>query len=112
MQKREQEATELKLTKKEIEEREEMRQGEMRRELQKAIKRKAEREKEKEARDEEMVRLCVTYLFCSYYYFGLCMYAQALLQRMKEAEMFKEWESQEDEVGLSLSPLIHSYLYP
>ena len=31
---------------------------------------------------------------------------------MKEAEMFKEWESQEDEVGLSLSlslsPLIYS----
>ena len=66
MQKREQEATELKLTKKEIEDREEMRQGEMRRELQKAIKRKAEREKEKEARDEEMVRLmCIVCYLCS-----------------------------------------------
>lgn len=47
------------MTKKEIEEREERRQGEMRRELQKAIKRKAEREKEKEARDEEMVRVYI-----------------------------------------------------
>ena len=35
-----------------------------------------EREREKEAREEEM----------------------ALLQRMKEAELFKEWESQEDTV--------------
>ena len=55
VQKRDQEATEFKLTKREIEEREEKRQEEMRRELQKAIKRKAEREKEKEAREEEMV---------------------------------------------------------
>ena len=36
-----------------------------------------EREREKEAREEET----------------------ALLQRMKEAEMFKEWESQEDTVS-------------
>ena len=35
-----------------------------------------EREREKEAREEEM----------------------ALLQRMKEAELFKEWEAQEDTV--------------
>lgn len=35
-----------------------------------------EREREKEAREEEM----------------------ALLQRMKEADLFKEWESQEDDV--------------
>ena len=27
--------------------------------------------------------------------------SQTLLQRMKEAEMFKEWESQEDEVRIS-----------
>ena len=58
VQKRDQEATEFKLTKREIEEREEKRQEEMRRELQKAIKRKAEREKEKEAREEEMVSSC------------------------------------------------------
>ena len=74
MQKREQEATELKLTKKEIEEREEMRQGEMRRELQKAIKRKAEREKEKEARDEEMVRPSVAHLCSCYMYLFWIMY--------------------------------------
>ena len=61
MQKREQEATELKLTKREIEEREEQRQEEMKRELQKAIKRKAEREKEKEARESEMVRWVYVY---------------------------------------------------
>lgn len=36
-----------------------------------------ERVKEKEAREEEMT----------------------LLQRLKEAEMFKEWESQEDDVS-------------
>ncbi len=36
-----------------------------------------EREREKEDREQEMV----------------------LLQRMKEAEMFKEWESQEDDVS-------------
>ena len=40
-----------------------------------------EREKEKELREEEML----------------------LLQRMKEAEMFKEWESQEDEVCIVIA---------
>ena len=41
-----------------------------------------EREKEREAREEEM----------------------ALLQRMKEAELFKEWESQEDDVRRESPP--------
>lgn len=102
----------LKLSKKEVERRERQRQEETKRELEKVKKRRLvrscccchcclcgrgwdfhiltrlcalcnkpsvvqEREREKEAREEEM----------------------ALLQRMKEAELFKEWESQEDEVG-------------
>jgi hypothetical protein len=99
------------LTNREIEEREERRQGEMRRELQKAIKRKAEREKEKEARDEEMVCSTCLLLQLLLLIFGLYMYVQALLQRMKEAEMFKEWESQEDDVGLSLSFSLLTYSY-
>ena len=29
----------------------------------------------------------------------VCVCCQVLLQRMKEADLFKEWESQEDQVG-------------
>ncbi len=63
------------MTKKEIEEREERRQGEMRRELQKAIKRKAEREKEKEAREDEMVRLCIhVIVVCLFFFLQLLLH--------------------------------------
>ena len=30
---------------------------------------------------------------------GVTVCGQVLLQRMKEADLFKEWESQEDQVG-------------
>ena len=74
------------MTKKEIEEREERRQGEMRRELQKAIKRKAEREKEKEAREEEMVRLCLSSLQLLLFWIIVCIGTFATNERSRDVQ--------------------------
>ncbi|XP_019856665.1 PREDICTED: cactin-like [Amphimedon queenslandica] len=81
--KREKEAEETKVSAEELERREKRRQVEMKTELEKVKKRRIEREKEREAREEEM----------------------ALLQRMKEADMFKEWENQEDDFHLEQAKL-------
>ena len=67
----------------EIERREHQRQVEMRRELEKVKKRRIEREKEREQREEQMTRL----------------------QRMREAEMFKEWEDRERKFHLEQAKL-------
>lgn len=81
--KRDQEQSKMKLTEAQIEERERLRQAEMKRELEKVKRRRIEREREKEARDNEM----------------------SMLQRLKEAEMFKEWEQQEDQFHLEQAKL-------
>ncbi|XP_065911758.1 splicing factor Cactin-like isoform X2 [Dysidea avara] len=81
--KRDQEVSKMKLTETEVEERERLRQTEMKRELEKVKRRRIEREREKEARDNEMT----------------------MLQRLKEAEMFKEWEQQEDHFHLEQAKL-------
>ena len=55
-----------------------------------------EREKEREQREEEMVRdLNLFFVPSSRHSLSS---VQTLLQRMREAEMFKEWEDQEDKV--------------
>ena len=42
------------------------------------------------------VGLCtLDFLYCMYF---KCVVLQVLLQRLKEAEQFEEWESQEDQV--------------
>ena len=59
-----------------------------------------EREKEREQRDEEMVSVCHSFAVpssCTCH----SVLVQTLLQRMREAEMFKEWEDQEDKVRAS-----------
>ncbi|KAL5482224.1 hypothetical protein EMCRGX_G022521 [Ephydatia muelleri] len=81
--KREHEVTTRNLTEKDVEREERRRQDEMRRELEKVKKRRLEREKEREAREEEL----------------------SLLQRMKEAEMFKDWEGHEDTFHLEQAKL-------
>eukprot|EP00731_Ephydatia_muelleri_P016836 Em0009g1260a len=83
--KREHEVTTRNLTEKDVEREERRCQDEMRRELEKVKKRRLvrEREKEREAREEEL----------------------SLLQRMKEAEMFKDWEGHEDTFHLEQAKL-------
>ena len=73
----------MKLTEAQVEERERFRQAELKRELEKVERQRIEREREKEARDNET----------------------SVLQRLKEAEMSKEWEQQEKQFHLEQAKL-------